>query len=181
MPRFTIAGAGDMIYEQLESTGTSTSPANTQHFFAPEQGFMTMSILLQSTVASEGDRGAAKVVADNTEAGAGYLGITGTRYVAATPTGGRDAFCGILSKNLLESTAVNDREQAEVQCYGYFQDAVVNTDTTINQRLAPETATDGLVDVSTYASNAAVTLVRCGAIALEADTAGAADVFLCAM
>lgn len=157
-----------MIQEALESTGTSTSPTNTQLLVTLELGFISMRVLLDSTDESERNAGAPKVIADNAKAGTGYEGGTAQRFVATEGIG--SGFVGILAHNLLNSTAVDDAETAELQCYGYYKDANADVAVAANDRLAPEAGTDDFLTVTTAQD-------RCAAVALEDDTAGKADVY----
>ena len=66
-------------------------------------------------------------------------------------------------------------------CYGYYPDAVLNAAVAANDRLAPEPGADGLITVQRAVDEGGVatyTIVRCGAVALEAAAAGVGDVSL---
>lgn len=184
---FKQAGPGDQIYSKLESSGT-TAPVNTVLLANPEQGLATFRIA-DGTTAGTNTVGGTKAVAAISAATAGFYGID------VLQPDGTDApiiaVVGLLAKAIgavSSGVAAAEVEFGQVQCYGYFDDALLDAAVAAGVDLVGESGTNDLITATVEAPDSGTGTVNCYADlqrtvaeALEADAAGIGDVFLFCM
>lgn len=121
--------------------------------------------------------GATKCLADNTAATSGYEGRQVTQPAAATAA--LAGFVGLLMEatGYVASGVAGAAEFGHIQCYGYFEDACLDTAVVEGANLVAEDATNDLITVA----GAWAATIRTVAVALQDDAAGLGDVFLFAL
>lgn len=174
---------GDWINPDWEAgPGVPGTPGTADSIMVKPSGTFAFRVLLMSTVAAERAYGAAKTVTNNAESAAITPGTTqnhgGVCQRHTTGDGHLDAVAGTLARGFLTSGAVADKhEVCPVQVYGFFHDALLDTDVTSDVMLRPENGEDHWLAVATIATGATNIPTFIKTVALEADASSYGDIF----
>jgi len=170
-----------MIFEpsggpQVDNDYRPGDTAATVVLGMPEVGYGSFYISDGAT-AARNTIGATKALGDNTAASSGYEGRDARQPAAATAA--IVGFVGLLRfpTGYVASAVAGAAEFAQVQAYGYFEDAKLDVAVAEGANLVAEDATDDLITVG----GAWAATIRTVAVALQADVAGLGDVFLFAL